>query len=585
MWIESEAGRFGQSTLPPQQAAAGDASIRVPHEKHMSSDAMLWIESEAGRFAPPALPPQQPAAAAAPSLEDDSLAAVVEAAAAQMEAEVQARMKREAARAEAMLWVESEAGRFVPPVLPQQESADDLAPKPPSSPQQPLRVPRRPPAQQPPPSPQRPHSAPRRTAPQTPSSPRPPPSLVPQRPATEQRQPVFEVKVDHFASSGSNMALERRIKELEDERSGLLHTLHETEDHVHDLELQLHDAMEHLQEDTSVMPLSVRSIEEQEEGDLEESSLVSLSEQTEQTRDNGVTKPGHKLSRRRSFLTGHGRHSTRVPTAEAKHGDTDQEHGSTHRKRHFHLHRKHGGKAPAADTPDDDGLEEESTTQGSFRKRHHRHHKKNAGAHTTFTEIHPNVVDAGKALQCLLKDEFRQAVGHDVHSLHNDPPLHGAAHNSSTAEASRRKIQEGRKNIMSSLGLRPDARSRPLPGTHPDYPFENIVLKGGGAKGAIYPGAIAALEEKGIMRYMKRFAGASAGALAAALLAIGLTSEQLTAELNSVDIQELVQDGKHGKLSTAVHLFKELGVHPANKLFDFIGHLFVKYLGTLSRVA
>jgi hypothetical protein len=77
------------------------------------------------------------------------------------------------------------------------------------------------------------------------------------------------------------------------------------------------------------------------------------------------------------------------------------------------------------------------------------------------------------------------------------------------------------------------ARSRPLPGHHPDHPYECLVFKGGGAKGSIYPGAIRALEDAGIMPYIKRFAGASAGAAVAALLACGLSSDQLFREVCS----------------------------------------------------
>ena len=76
-------------------------------------------------------------------------------------------------------------------------------------------------------------------------------------------------------------------------------------------------------------------------------------------------------------------------------------------------------------------------------------------------------------------------------------------------------------------------RARPLAGVHPLHPYENLVFKGGGAKGAIYPGAIRALEEAGIMPYIKRFAGASAGAVTAALLAIGLDAAALHSELQS----------------------------------------------------
>ena len=48
-------------------------------------------------------------------------------------------------------------------------------------------------------------------------------------------------------------------------------------------------------------------------------------------------------------------------------------------------------------------------------------------------------------------------------------------------------------------------------GTHPDYPYENVVFQGGGAKGVIYGGVVLALEELGILPHVKRVAAASAG--------------------------------------------------------------------------
>ncbi|EJK70630.1 hypothetical protein THAOC_07995 [Thalassiosira oceanica] len=59
----------------------------------------------------------------------------------------------------------------------------------------------------------------------------------------------------------------------------------------------------------------------------------------------------------------------------------------------------------------------------------------------------------------------------------------------------------------------PNVPRPPLPGMHPDYPFENIVFQGGGAKGMIYGGVAMALDEIGVTPYLKRFAGASAGIL------------------------------------------------------------------------
>ena len=126
--------------------------------------------------------------------------------------------------------------------------------------------------------------------------------------------------------------------------------------------------------------------------------------------------------------------------------------------------------------------------------------------------------------------------------------------------------------------LRPDARPRPKEGRHPEHPYECLVFKGGGAKGSIYPGAIRALEEIGVMPYIKRFAGASAGALVAALLAAGLSSEQLFLELAMTDLQPLVLDAatSWGKAQGVVSKF---GMNPGEGLYKHIGVLFYKYLG------
>ena len=127
--------------------------------------------------------------------------------------------------------------------------------------------------------------------------------------------------------------------------------------------------------------------------------------------------------------------------------------------------------------------------------------------------------------------------------------------------------------------LRRDARKRPLPGAHPEFPYECLAFKGGGAKGSIYPGAIRALEEVGVMPHIKRFSGASAGALIAALLAAGLTADQLFIELATTDLQPLVLDS-----STAFHkaqgVVNRFGMHPGNGLYQHIGLLFFKYLGS-----
>jgi NTE family protein len=51
--------------------------------------------------------------------------------------------------------------------------------------------------------------------------------------------------------------------------------------------------------------------------------------------------------------------------------------------------------------------------------------------------------------------------------------------------------------------------------------YANLVFKGGGVKGVAYAGALKVLERRGLLQGVRRVAGASSGAMAAAFLALG----------------------------------------------------------------
>ncbi len=57
--------------------------------------------------------------------------------------------------------------------------------------------------------------------------------------------------------------------------------------------------------------------------------------------------------------------------------------------------------------------------------------------------------------------------------------------------------------------------------------FERLILSGGGAKGAAYLGACLALEKLGRLNDLEIVAGASAGSIIAAFVAVGMSSETL----------------------------------------------------------
>jgi predicted acylesterase/phospholipase RssA len=62
--------------------------------------------------------------------------------------------------------------------------------------------------------------------------------------------------------------------------------------------------------------------------------------------------------------------------------------------------------------------------------------------------------------------------------------------------------------------------------THPSE-IRNVVFEGGGVKGVAYCGALHELERSGMARQVTRVAGASAGAITAALVATGYSAEEL----------------------------------------------------------
>ncbi|HEX3028386.1 MAG TPA: patatin-like phospholipase family protein [Clostridia bacterium] len=70
---------------------------------------------------------------------------------------------------------------------------------------------------------------------------------------------------------------------------------------------------------------------------------------------------------------------------------------------------------------------------------------------------------------------------------------------------------------------------------------ENLVFSGGGIKGLAYAGAICALEEKGLFKSVTRVAGASAGAITASLLAIGMNGSDIKREMEKVDFATFLQ--------------------------------------------
>lgn len=99
--------------------------------------------------------------------------------------------------------------------------------------------------------------------------------------------------------------------------------------------------------------------------------------------------------------------------------------------------------------------------------------------------------------------------------------------------------------------------------------FRNLVFEGGGVKGVAYVGALAALEERGVLDGVVRTAGTSAGAITATLVALGYTGEELREVLWSLDFRELA-DESFGVLRDAQRLLEHFGWHKGDTFHAWI---------------
>jgi len=71
-------------------------------------------------------------------------------------------------------------------------------------------------------------------------------------------------------------------------------------------------------------------------------------------------------------------------------------------------------------------------------------------------------------------------------------------------------------------------------------PIERIVFSGGGAKGVVYPGSYKAMMDTGVYDSAKEFSGASAGAITAAMMAVGMSTDSFREQLLTTNFKDLM---------------------------------------------
>ncbi|WP_224249454.1 patatin-like phospholipase family protein [Hyalangium gracile] len=113
--------------------------------------------------------------------------------------------------------------------------------------------------------------------------------------------------------------------------------------------------------------------------------------------------------------------------------------------------------------------------------------------------------------------------------------------------------------------------------------IKNLVFQGGGVKGIAYVGALQVLQAQDLLRTVENVAGTSAGAITAALVAVGATSDEMNSILGSTDFAAFM-DGKFGYIGDAVRLVREFGIYKGDEFEQWcraqIGKITTRITGT-----
>ena len=99
--------------------------------------------------------------------------------------------------------------------------------------------------------------------------------------------------------------------------------------------------------------------------------------------------------------------------------------------------------------------------------------------------------------------------------------------------------------------------------------YTNLVFKGGGVKGIAYAGAILELDKMGILPGIKRVAGTSAGAITAALLALGYTSKEVENAVREMDFASFKDKG--GLVGKIIGFLRKYGWYKGDTFKSWLG--------------
>ncbi|WP_400193125.1 patatin-like phospholipase family protein [Hymenobacter sp. B81] len=108
--------------------------------------------------------------------------------------------------------------------------------------------------------------------------------------------------------------------------------------------------------------------------------------------------------------------------------------------------------------------------------------------------------------------------------------------------------------------------------------YRNLVMEGGGIRGIAYGGALQELEARGVLAGIERVGGTSAGAIQAALLAVGYAPREIVEVINSTPVQRL-NDGRFIFFGGSHRLLKQYGWYRGDQFSRYLSELVGRQTG------
>lgn len=108
--------------------------------------------------------------------------------------------------------------------------------------------------------------------------------------------------------------------------------------------------------------------------------------------------------------------------------------------------------------------------------------------------------------------------------------------------------------------------------------YTNLVFEGGGIRGLAYAGALKALAEKGILNNIERTGGTSAGAIAALMVSLNYSPNEIDSVMRNLDLEEF-NDGKGGLIGKYTRLKKDYGIYHGRSLSKWLEEIIAAKTG------